>query len=61
MERNAMTFQDLGLSDAMLKALEKKGKIEVLTGGNLRAHKKYFYTMQKDPDDIGITVDDDVL
>ena len=25
MERNAMTFQDLGLSDAMLKALEKKG------------------------------------
>jgi len=25
MERNAITFQDLGLSDAMLKALEKKG------------------------------------
>ena len=25
MERNAITFQDLGLSEAMLKALEKKG------------------------------------
>ena len=25
MERNDITFQDLGLSEAMLKALEKKG------------------------------------
>ena len=25
MERNEITFQDLGLSEAMLKALEKKG------------------------------------
>lgn len=56
-----VTQEDYALLPANLKTLEKKGKIEVLTGENLRAHKKYFYTMQKYPDDIVITVDDDVL
>ena len=56
-----VTQEDYALLPENLKALEKKGKIEVLTGENLRAHKKYFYTMQKYPDDIVITVDDDVL
>ena len=44
-----------------LKTLERKGKIELLAVEDLRAHTKYFYTMQKYPDDIVITVDDDVL
>lgn len=56
-----VTQEDYALLPARLKALEKKGKIELITGENLRAHKKYFYTMQKYPDDIIITVDDDVL
>lgn len=56
-----VTQEDYELLPENLKAMEKKGKIELITGENLRAHKKYFYTMQKYPDDIIITVDDDVL
>ena len=53
--------KDYALLPAKLKTLERKGKIELLTVEDLRAHTKYFYTMQKYPDDIVITVDDDVL
>lgn len=53
--------EDYTLLPAKLKTLERKGKIELLAVEDLRAHKKYFYTMQKYPDDIVITVDDDVL
>jgi len=42
-----------------IKELEKYGLEIVPCGENLRPHKKYFYAMQKYPDDIIITVDDD--
>ncbi len=45
-----------------LKKLEKHGLIEVLKCEDLKSpHMKYFFTMQKYPDDIVITVDDDVI
>lgn len=34
--------------------------LEIMWCDDMRPHKKYFYTMQKYPDDIIITVDDDV-
>lgn len=41
---------------------EKKGFIEIIwTDDDLRSHKKYYYTMQKYPKDIIITVDDDFI
>ena len=41
---------------------EKKGFIEIIwTDDDLRSHKKYYYTMQKYPKDIVITVDDDFI
>ncbi len=44
---------------AELRALKNQG-LEIMWCDDLRPHKKYFYTMQKYPDDIIITVDDDV-
>lgn len=43
-----------------LVELTEKG-LEINWCEDLRPHKKYFYTMQKYPDDIIITVDDDVV
>ena len=45
---------------AELVALKEKG-LEIMWCDDIRPHKKYFYTMQKYPDDITITVDDDVV
>ncbi|MBR2028418.1 MAG: hypothetical protein IKA10_05480 [Oscillospiraceae bacterium] len=45
---------------AELVALKEKG-LEIMWFDDIRPHKKYFYTMQKYPDDITITVDDDVV
>jgi glycosyltransferase involved in cell wall biosynthesis len=42
-----------------IKALEAFGLEIVPCGENLGPHKKYFYAMQKYPDDIIITFDDD--
>ncbi|MGN1105557.1 MAG: glycosyltransferase family 8 protein [Huintestinicola sp.] len=45
-----------------MKKLEKMGMIEIMQTEDLRSpHMKYFFTMQKYPDDIIITVDDDVI
>lgn len=45
-----------------MKKLEKTGMIEILKAEDLKSpHMKYFYTMQKYPDDIIITVDDDIV
>lgn len=47
---------------ATLKKYEKKNLIEILVCEDLKSpHMKYFFTMQKYPDDIVITVDDDVI
>lgn len=43
-----------------LKALQKRG-LEIRFCEDLRPHKKYFYTMKENPEEIVVTVDDDVL
>lgn len=44
-----------------LVALRKRGLEIEFRPGNLRSHKKYYYAMTEYPDDIVITVDDDVF
>ena len=44
-----------------LKKLERKGLNIIFVNGNLKPHKKYYYAFQKHPENIIITVDDDVL
>ncbi len=46
------------LPEELLK-LREHG-LEILWGDNLRPHNKYFHTMRKYPDDVIITVDDDI-
>lgn len=41
--------------------LKKYGLSVCFCKGDLRSHKKYFYAMQKHPDDIVITCDDDLF
>lgn len=43
-----------------LKALQKRG-LEIRFCEDLKPHKKYFYTMKENPEEIVVTVDDDVL
>lgn len=43
-----------------LKALQKRG-LEICFCEDLKPHKKYFYTMKENPEEIVVTVDDDVL
>lgn len=44
-----------------LLALKKRGLEIVLCEGDIRSHKKYYYSLQQFPDDDIITVDDDLL
>ena len=44
-----------------MKSLEQYGLEIVCEVEDLKPHKKYFYSMQKFPNDIIITVDDDVI
>lgn len=44
-----------------LKKLETKGLEIVRKSGDLKSHKKYFYVMQEYPEDIVITIDDDLI
>ena len=46
------------LPDRLLEDLDA-GRIEVFWCDDLGSHKKYFYTMQKYPEDIIVTLDDD--
>lgn len=48
------------IPDFLLK-FEKYGVNFIKKTGNLKPHKKYLYAMQEYPDDIVITVDDDVI
>lgn len=43
-----------------LKALQKRG-LEICFCEDLKPHKKYFYTMKENPEEIVVTIDDDVL
>lgn len=41
---------------------QKSGLLEIIwTNDDLRSHKKYYYVMQKYPNDIIVTVDDDII
>lgn len=42
--------------------LENKGLLEIIwTDEDLRSHKKYFYAMKRYPNEIIVTIDDDVI
>lgn len=43
-----------------LKAMQKRG-LEIRFCEDLKPHKKYFYTMKENPEEIVVTIDDDVL
>ena len=44
-----------------LLALEKNHPFEIRWCDDLKPHKKYFYAMQEYPEDVLITIDDDIL
>lgn len=49
------------LPNQLLK-LEEEGAVEIIwTNDDLRSHKKYYYVMQKYPNDLIVTVDDDFI
>lgn len=50
-----------GLIPIKLKKLKEFG-LQIITGcEDIKPHKKYYYAMQENPDDIIITIDDDVV
>lgn len=60
-----LTLSELQFPDKKIpqKLFEQtqRGLEVIWTNDDIRSHKKYFYTMQKYPDSIVITIDDDVL
>ena len=54
-------FPDLQTLPKKLLRLQKRGLEIRLCRDDLRSHKKYYYAMQEFPNDIIITVDDDVF
>ncbi|MCD8120733.1 MAG: glycosyltransferase [Clostridiales bacterium] len=44
-----------------LVQMEMDGRILIKWCDDLKPHKKYFYTMQEYPDDLVITIDDDII
>ena len=44
-----------------LLQLVADGKLEIRWGRNLMPHMKYFYTMQEFPEDVVVTIDDDII
>lgn len=46
---------------AKLRAYELEKKLEIIWCDDIKPHKKYFYEMQNNREDIIITVDDDIL
>ncbi|WP_407497744.1 glycosyltransferase [Acinetobacter baumannii] len=57
-----LQFSSKELLPANLLRLEKEGVLEIIwTDDDLRSHKKYYYVMKKYPNDIIVTVDDDII
>lgn len=54
-------FPQLETLPASLLNLQKRGLQIELREGDLRSHKKYYYTLESYPNDIMVTVDDDVF
>lgn len=52
-------FADIELPELLLK--EQECGVEIVYCDNLYCHKKYYYTLRDYPDDIIITVDDDLM
>lgn len=48
------------LPDSLLEQRKRGLKIELRDGEDIRSHKKFYYAMQEYPDDMIITIDDDV-
>jgi hypothetical protein len=55
---NAEEFTGIQFPPALL--LQQQLGLEIIYCDNLKPHKKYFYSMQSYPEDIVITVDDDL-
>lgn len=53
-------FPDPGKLPESLKRLQKRG-LEIKYCEDLMPHKKYFYTMQENPDQVVVTIDDDIF
>lgn len=47
--------------NAIFNKLKKQGIIIKFKQGDMRSHKKYIYAMQEYPEDIIVTVDDDIV
>lgn len=56
---NADEFKDTKFPEELI--LQQQLGLEIKYCDNLKPHKKYFYTMQAYPEDIVITVDDDLV
>lgn len=54
-------FSSLDILPHNLLRLQERGLEIRFCDANLRAHTKYFYRMQEFPDDIVVTVDDDIV
>ena len=54
-------FPNKSVLPGNLLKLEKRGLRIELRDSDFRSHKKYFYTLQEFPNDIMITIDDDIF
>ena len=54
-------FKSVDVLPSRLLKMQEKGLIIKLCEGDLRSHKKYFYAFKKYPNDVIITVDDDII
>lgn len=54
-------FHDLSSLPSYLQKLQKKGLVIKFKQDDLRSHKKYYYAFSEYPQNIVVTVDDDIL
>lgn len=54
-------FRSVETLPSSLLRLQKRGLLIKLVDGDIRSHKKYYYSIQNYPHDIIVTVDDDVF
>lgn len=54
-------FQSCDILPKRLLKQMRRGLEIILVDGDLRSHKKYYYALKKYPDDILITIDDDIF
>lgn len=54
-------FEDIGALPSKLIKQQNRGLTIRLMDGDIRSHKKYFYTLNEYPNDILVTADDDIF